>query len=104
MKRRPRSFPLFPVFFLAGAAAFGCAGSPPRDAEPAADARVDPFRKTFQTKEEAIAAMREYAPRAPRAGDAAPDFTLLSPDGARSVTLSSFAGVSPVVLVFGSYT
>jgi cytochrome oxidase Cu insertion factor (SCO1/SenC/PrrC family) len=36
-------------------------------------------------------------------GDAAPDFTLKTVDGARQVALSSLRG-QPVVLVFGSYT
>ena len=37
-------------------------------------------------------------------GDPAPDFTLPLLDGSGSVQLSSLRGVSPVVLVFGSYT
>jgi hypothetical protein len=37
-------------------------------------------------------------------GDAAPDFTLPLLDGSGAVQLSSLRGVSPVVLVFGSYT
>ena len=37
-------------------------------------------------------------------GDAAPDFTLPLIDKSTSVTLSSFRGKQPVVLVFGSYT
>ncbi len=37
-------------------------------------------------------------------GQVAPDFTLLDPDGKRKVTLSSFQGDRPVVLIFGSYT
>jgi hypothetical protein len=36
-------------------------------------------------------------------GDAAPDFSLKTLDGAAQVQLSSFRG-KPVVLVFGSYT
>ena len=44
--------------------------------------------------------------RAPLAleGRRAPDFTLSSPDGGETVTLSSFAGDRPVALIFGSYT
>jgi hypothetical protein len=42
-------------------------------------------------------------PKAPEIGKPAPDFTLKSPDGARTVTLSSLRG-RPVALVFGSYT
>jgi hypothetical protein len=43
--------------------------------------------------------------KAPKVGDKAPDFklkTLGDPD--KEVKLSEFAGKSPVVLVFGSYT
>jgi len=39
-----------------------------------------------------------------RVGEMAPDFTLPTLDRAREVTLSSFRGRQPVVLVFGSYT
>jgi hypothetical protein len=40
-----------------------------------------------------------------RAGDAAPDFNLrTTQDRARRVSLSSYRGDRPVVLVFGSYT
>ena len=37
-------------------------------------------------------------------GKMAPDFTLSDPSGKESVTLSDFAGVQPVALIFGSYT
>ena len=37
-------------------------------------------------------------------GEAAPDFTLASPDGAKTVRLASFRGEKPVALIFGSYT
>jgi hypothetical protein len=37
-------------------------------------------------------------------GDPAPDFTLPLLDHSSQVTLSSFRGAKPVVLVFGSYT
>jgi hypothetical protein len=39
-----------------------------------------------------------------KVGDAAPDFTLKSPDGKVSVTLSTLKDQQPVVLVFTSYT
>ncbi|MBI5686548.1 MAG: hypothetical protein HZC54_15880 [Verrucomicrobia bacterium] len=39
-----------------------------------------------------------------RVGDAASDFKLKTKDGSREVTLSSFKGRRPVVLVFGSFT
>jgi hypothetical protein len=39
-----------------------------------------------------------------RPGDAAPDFSLPLLDHSGAVRLSSFRGVRPVVLIFGSYT
>ena len=39
-----------------------------------------------------------------QAGDAAPDFELLTHDKSAGVRLSDFRGEKPVVLVFGSYT
>ena len=39
-----------------------------------------------------------------REGDEAPDFTLSTHDHASRVSLSSYRGERPVVLVFGSYT
>jgi hypothetical protein len=39
-----------------------------------------------------------------REGDQAPDFTLRSVDRHTEVTLSSYQGQRPVVLIFGSYT
>jgi hypothetical protein len=39
-----------------------------------------------------------------RLGDPAPDFTLPTYDHQSRITLSSFRGQKPVVLVFGSYT
>jgi hypothetical protein len=40
----------------------------------------------------------------PKLDTLAPDFTLKSPDGKRSVTLSDYRGKKPVVLIFGSFT
>lgn len=37
-------------------------------------------------------------------GTTAPDFSLQSPEGGETVTLSSFSGNLPVALIFGSYT
>jgi len=39
-----------------------------------------------------------------RVGDVAPDFTLPLLEHSGSVTISSFRGTKPVVLIFGSYT
>jgi thiol-disulfide isomerase/thioredoxin len=40
----------------------------------------------------------------PEVGEAAPDFTLKSPDGKETVALSKLTGKKPVVLVFGNFT
>jgi len=37
-------------------------------------------------------------------GQMAPDFTLMPPEGGKTVTLSSFRRNVPVALIFGSYT
>ncbi|MCP3985103.1 MAG: hypothetical protein GY723_11990 [bacterium] len=42
--------------------------------------------------------------KSPKAGDLAPDFELLDPEGNAQVRLSDFRGRLPVALVFGSYT
>jgi hypothetical protein len=39
-----------------------------------------------------------------KVGDTAPDFTLADPNGKQKVTLATFKGKRPVVLIFGSYT
>jgi Ca2+-binding EF-hand superfamily protein len=44
------------------------------------------------------------ASEGPRLGDAAPDFSLPTQDGKKTITLSSFRGHKPVVLIFGSFT
>ena len=43
-------------------------------------------------------------PQGAAVGEPAPDFTLTSPDGDTTVTLSDFRDKRPVALVFGSYT
>jgi len=40
----------------------------------------------------------------PRLEATAPDFTLQSPDGKKSLTLSDYGGKKPVALIFGSFT
>jgi len=60
-----------------------------------------------QSTRRGSAAGREQADRpvdGAAEGSPAPDFTLSSPDGEQTVTLSSFKGSKPVALVFGSYT
>ena len=53
---------------------------------------------------EGLAWHREHDPRAPRAGDLAPDFELGDARGASTVRLSQYRGKKPVALVFGSFT
>ena len=60
--------------------------------------------KTFKTSEEARAWKQEHEPRAPRAGDPAPDFELADARGEHPVRLSDLPGRRPVALVFGSFT
>ncbi len=52
----------------------------------------------------APAAREEFDTATLKVGDPAPDFTLPRSDGPGEVTLSSFEGKKPVVLVFGSIT
>jgi hypothetical protein len=47
---------------------------------------------------------RLHGPRAPKAGEAAPDFELSDVKGENAVRLSQFRGQRPVALVFGSFT
>ena len=73
-------------------------------ADPAPKTDDNPFHRTFKGPKEALSAMEEREPSAPKAGSLAPDFELSDPEQTRKVRLSSFAGKSPVVLIFGSYT
>ena len=47
---------------------------------------------------------RLHGPRAPKAGDPAPDFELGDVKGVGTVRLSQLRGQRPVALVFGSFT
>lgn len=49
-------------------------------------------------------ARSERLPDRLQVGDAAPDFTLPTATGKGQVSLSSFKGKKPVVLIFGSHT
>jgi predicted dehydrogenase len=46
----------------------------------------------------------ERLPDKLKVGDSAPDFTLADPAGTQRISLSSYRGRKPVVLIFGSYT
>jgi hypothetical protein len=50
------------------------------------------------------AAKGERPPERLKVGDPAPNFTLADPTGKKQVTLTSFQGKKPVVLIFGSHT
>jgi hypothetical protein len=70
--------------------------------------RLAQLRMTADEYTAMVAERVEKERRAPRIGDAAPDFTIerLSPEGTRTgemFTLSALKG-TPVGLIFGSYT
>lgn len=60
--------------------------------------------RTVKSPRDGMGLIRARSTNCPRVGEMAPDFTLKTADGKRSVTLSSFRGKRPVVLVFGSFT
>ncbi len=66
-------------------------------------AELDAFYTSHEAQWTIDPALVSAPPRA-LTGQVAPDFTLASPDGATTVTLSDFAGERPVALIFGSYT
>lgn len=49
-------------------------------------------------------AERQSKDSAPRVGEPAPDLSLQTRDGARTVELAALRGKRPVILIFGSYT
>lgn len=60
--------------------------------------------RTVKSPRDGMGLIQARSRNCPRVGEMAPDFTLKTADGKRSVTLSSFRGKRPVVLVFGSFT
>ncbi len=52
----------------------------------------------------AAPAAQQRGPSALKPGELAPDFTLKRLHSEKTLRLSSFRGVKPVALVFGSYT
>lgn len=60
--------------------------------------------KTVADREQGYALIEERRHNHPMVGDESPDFELQTYDGRESVRLSSFRGVRPVVLIFGSLT
>lgn len=59
---------------------------------------------TFQNRAEAFAWLSQNDPRAPKAGDTAPDFELSDINGENPVHLSHLCKDKPVALIFGSFT
>jgi hypothetical protein len=60
--------------------------------------------ETIRDREEATAWQETHDAHAPKRGDEAPDFELRDVSGEKPTRLSSFRGVRPVALVFGSFT
>ena len=60
--------------------------------------------RTIHSREAAHAWQGAHEPLAPSVGDLASDFELNDVAGVNPVRLSSFRGVQPVALVFGSFT
>jgi len=59
---------------------------------------------TIKNRQEASSWQKKYNTDAPKIGDPAPDFELRDINGENPILLSSFQGVKPVVLIFGSFT
>jgi Ca2+-binding EF-hand superfamily protein len=66
--------------------------------------KAAPAKKTRPGEVNTPAAKSERVKDTLKVGDLAPDFTLPEPKGTRELTLSSYRGKKPVVLIFGSYT
>ena len=60
--------------------------------------------KTIRGRNQMRAWQKQYNPRAPKAGDVAPDFELCDVNSKNSIRLSDFRDRKPVALIFGSYT
>ena len=60
--------------------------------------------KTIQNRAEAFAWFDQNDPRAPKAGDLAPDFELSDINGENPACLSQLCSDKPVALIFGSFT
>ena len=78
------------ALIVSGCASTGGASGAPRDPRSAVPPGID-------------ASWIHFTEATVQVGDAAPDFTLPTPDGERTLSLSTFRGV-PLVLVFGSHT
>ena len=60
--------------------------------------------KTIQNRAEAFTWFDQNDPRAPKAGDLAPDFELSDINGENPARLSQLCSDKPVALIFGSFT
>lgn len=102
MRISPPAAALAPLLVLAGFVSVA-AQDTPRDGTPRKD--KDPYAgKTVRDGRDGMALLRHRERRVPKVGQLAPDFALKTPDGKRTIRLSSFRGKRPVVLVFGSLT
>jgi hypothetical protein len=64
----------------------------------------DSIKRHFAGFRASMAWHREHGPKAPQAGEIAPDFELGDAKGATTIRLSQHRGKRPVALVFGSFT
>ena len=64
----------------------------------------DDLKFMFSMRKKLMGPQMALNAMAPKAGELAPDFTLLDVTGSESVTLSDFRGKRPVALIFGSFT
>lgn len=72
---------------------------------PASPVKKDDFAgQTVKNGMFGMGLIQARAGNAPKVGQTAPDFSLKTSDGTRTVTLSSLRGKRPVVLIFGSFT
>ena len=65
---------------------------------------IDDLKFMFSYRKSKMSEQKALDAAAPKAGDAAPDFTLSDINGENPITLSDFRGKKPVALVFGSFT
>lgn len=84
---------------------FPCSPAWAAGAEKTCSSNHDPFAgKTVKDMQSGMQLIMHRNQTAPKPGDLAPTFELLTADGKTRVGLKAFRGKKPVVLVFGSYT
>lgn len=74
-------------------------------AEPLDAPAADPFAgRTVANQAHGRAMMDARGRKVPKVGQRAPEFSLLTGDGKRTIRLADYRGKKPVVLLFGSLT